>query len=535
MTSSIAEAVALVARSVELSLALKATLILVLGLAVVSAARRARASRRHLVLAGTFGSVIALPIFMAVTAVMPIDLPTPMARIADAVAPRMPTPAAADVAANGPRAVTPVVAKARLTGMLPLIVRTAWALGALLFAASLTVSLRRLTRIKRDGVPWLDVAPLLRDLTGKAGVRRPVRVVLHEEVAAPLTCGLLSPIIALPSDAAEWPAADVRRALVHEIEHISRGDWAVQLLAHATCALYWFHPLAWRALRALRVEAERACDDAVIHGEAREEYAEQLVSLAQRIKNGSTLPAPAMASRSDLSLRVLALLDANQRRGRAGVPVILTTLVTAGIVVLTVAPGRTVRAAGVAPASLAAASGPRADRRGRALDEALYQAAEEGDVAGITALLDAGANVNAALAGDGSPLIGAARAGRLDAVRLLLDRGAEVDLAVPGDGNALIMAAREGRTAVVDLLLSHGAHIDAIVPEDENALIQASAAGRLAVVQLLVARGADVNARAWAEDSGDNGEGEWRTPLGQATSRGHAAVIAFLRSAGAQQ
>ena len=138
------------------------------------------------------------------------------------------------------------------------------------------------------------------------------------------------------------------------------------------------------------------------------------------------------------------------------------------------------------------------DRAPAALAVALLEAALDGDIDSIAKLLDAGANVNAAIGGDGSPLIGAAREGRLDAVRLLLDRGADVDMGVQGDGNALIMAAREGHVEVITMLLDRGASIDHMVPGDENALIQASGNGRLEVVKLLVSRGANVNARVWA-------------------------------------
>jgi len=74
-----------------------------------------------------------------------------------------------------------------------------------------------------------------------------------------------------------------------------------------------------------------------------------------------------------------------------------------------------------------------------------------------------------------------------------------------------------------------------VVPGDENALIQASAGGHLSAVRLLVERGADVNMRVWADQSGPGRTGEWRTPLSQARRGGHAAIVAFLLSAGASQ
>ena len=152
----------------------------------------------------------------------------------------------------------------------------------------------------------------------------------------------------------------------------------------------------------------------------------------------------------------------------------------------------------------------------------------------MQAIRPAGANVNAAIDGDGSPLIAAARANRPDVVRRLLDRGADPNMPVEGDGSPLIAAASEGTAAVVALLLDRGAQIDLMVPGDENALIQASGRGSLEIVRLLVSRGADVNARAWVEWARDRG-GEWRTPLNMARRGGHAAVVAFLLEAGARE
>ncbi len=168
------------------------------------------------------------------------------------------------------------------------------------------------------------------------------------------------------------------------------------------------------------------------------------------------------------------------------------------------------------------------------VDQALYEAAKDGEVMEINQLLDRGANVNCSINGDGSPLIGAARNGRLEAVRLLLDRGADPNMAVPGDGNPLIMAARDGQADVVTLLLDRGARIDEVVPGDENALIQASSSGQLAVVKLLVSRGADVNMRVWV-DATPWQKGEWRTPLSMARKSSHKAVVSFLLASGAKE
>jgi hypothetical protein len=322
---------------------------------------------------------------------------------------------------------------------------------------------------------------------------------------------------------------------MHELEHIRRGDWTVHIMARVVCAFYWFHPLVWVAWRKLSLEAERSCDDAVLLRAERADYAEQLVNMARRLSGSLAPPVLSMANRSDLSTRVSAILDSKQRRGRAGILCATASLVVAALVVLAIAPVRAVGTASNGSSPAQQQKRTSADAVPSALSRALLEAAESGNVDDVTKLLDAGADVNATIDGDGSPLIVAAREGHKAAVQLLLDRGADPNLAVRGDGNALIMAAREGHEEIVKLLLDRGASIDQVVPGDENALIQASGEGQLGVVKLLVSRGADVNARVWVQRYGKEPEGEWRTPLNMARKGGHKAVVDFLVSQGARE
>ena len=536
MMSNAAETLLSLSRSPELSLLVKATVVMGAGLIAAGLARRARASVRHVVLAATLASLLALPLAAATELAIPIEVP------AAAIAP----PAAPPAVAPAPRDAGRTAAAADAQGGAPLeravswpaVARAAWLAGAAVLLTQLALTLWRLRRLRRTGLPWPEMRAAIRSLAADAGVDRPVEITLHEEVASPLTFGTRHPLIVLPPDARGWSEANLRRALVHELEHVRRCDWALQTAARAVCAAWWFHPLVWVAWRRLSLEAERACDDAVIVKEEGMDYADQLVSLAERLSAAGAQPTLGMANRSDLSARVSALLDVRQRRGRPGAAAVAAAAAAAFLLVLTVAPLRAVAKVDDERADAPAferADVPASDqdRAARALGRALYEAASEADVSGMRELIAAGADVNTAIDGDGSPLIGAARSGDPRAVTLLLDSGADPNLGVQGDGSALIAAAASGHVDLLTLLLDRGARVDMVVPGDENALIAASGAGHLDAVKVLVARGADVNARVPSGLLARGGE-EWRTPLSMARRGGHRDVVAFLIANGAR-
>ena len=242
----------------------------------------------------------------------------------------------------------------------------------------------------------------------------------------------------------------------------------MQIVARVVAAFYWFHPLVWTAWRRLCLEAERSCDDAVVISEERADYAEQLVLLAQRMSATPLQPMLGMANRSDLSTRVTAVLDDRLERGRAGFTLAAGTIAAAALIVATVAPVRAIAKVDAAAVSAEDQSGRSTGRRTRALDRALYEAAEAGDIDGVKEMLAAGANPSAAIEGDGNPLIGAARSGSAEIAKLLLDQGADPNGIVEGDGSPLIQAAKNGQLAQVRMLIDRGADVNLAVEGDET-------------------------------------------------------------------
>jgi len=318
MARQLALLAVLVGGSTALSLAVKATVLLVIATAVHQVAAAARASIRHALLASAFGALLLLPavslLSPRIAIAMPVDRDMEVLSLArlpysgfDAASPAAKAPSAA---ADGRRASAPV--------SLATVLIACWAIGSAACLAPLLLGLAELGRVRSAGRRWGRGAPLVRELLAASRVRRRVDVLLHDGAAVPMTCGSVRPVILLPAAVDAWATHEVEHALVHELEHVRRADWLVSVAARAVCALYWWQPLAWLARRRLNLEAERACDDAVLGRAEATDYARQLVVLARRVSATAPRPALAMIGQSDLSARVAAVLDAGQRRGRAG-------------------------------------------------------------------------------------------------------------------------------------------------------------------------------------------------------------------------
>ena len=141
---------------------------------------------------------------------------------------------------------------------------------------------------------------------------RSIPIVTLGAAGSPFAWGLRHPIVAVPSQWTAWPRARQRMVLLHEGAHIQRHDLLWFVLLQVLCGLLWFHPLAWYLRSRLRNQAEQACDDYVLRaGVSGAEYAEQLIKMTRLVR---PQVVPAMASKSKLSARVMALVDTRVRR-----------------------------------------------------------------------------------------------------------------------------------------------------------------------------------------------------------------------------
>jgi beta-lactamase regulating signal transducer with metallopeptidase domain len=197
---------------------------------------------------------------------------------------------------------------------LTLILVAAWITGVTVNLAGLLFGFWRLHRtaaradIVGDG-PWADAA---RELCQHFNLRTPVRLLQSDQPAVLVTWGLFTPKVMLPIDAPSWDADRIRVVLAHEFAHVQRHDWIIQIASELLRIACWFNPLVWLAAWRLRLESERACDDAVVNlGVSGRDYALHLLELARQFGRARHIyPAVAIVPRpSSLERRVTAMLN----------------------------------------------------------------------------------------------------------------------------------------------------------------------------------------------------------------------------------
>lgn len=315
--------------SVAVLIVIKATVVLLLAFVGLRLTRRRSASVRHLVLATAFGVLFALPWATLLVPTVHVDLATP---IFDEYV-SLPLQGVAIEPLTPPESVMP---RSSQQPTLPRnqLLAAVWVIGVVVCAVPLLVGAAQVRRLRHTALPWIAGQAMIDELGDQGGLRKAITVVRHEALAAPATSGLQRHTILFPIEAVTWASEDLRRAAIHEIEHVCRRDCFVNALARTVCAMYWFHPLIWVAWQRLGLEAERACDDAVLRRAEPTVYADQLVTLASRQLRRTRHPLLAMANRRDLTCRVAAILDQRQHRGYVGRAA--TTAICAGACVLAV-------------------------------------------------------------------------------------------------------------------------------------------------------------------------------------------------------
>jgi TonB family protein len=329
--------------SAVVALAIRSSVVTAAGLLLTALLAKRSAALRHRVLAGAL---------LASAAVVPISLGLPEWNVTLPVRTSVP-PLNVALASEPPAAAVEVQSPLPQRSMGSFLL-LGWLTGAAVAALALIGALVRVRRMaarasRVDTRRWLEI---LDEIAHRYELSRPIVLARTDSAEMLATWGIRRPSVLLPRHAADWTLDRIRIVLAHELAHIRRHDWIVQIAAETVRVIFWFNPLVWIACRRLRRESEQACDDEVLGiGVSGGEYAAHLVDLARQCRTSRATWAAAipMAHPSTLERRIAAMLNPRLERR----PPSQRALAACGaLLLLVVLPVSVMRARPAAPAPL---------------------------------------------------------------------------------------------------------------------------------------------------------------------------------------
>ncbi len=203
-------------------------------------------------------------------------------------------------------------------------------------------------RLRRVGTGPIgaELAQRVHSLCARMTVSRPVRVLQSTLVEIPIVVGWLRPVVLLPASLVTGlSASQLEAILAHELAHVRRHDYLVNLLQTVAETLLFYHPGVWWISRQVRLERENCCDDAAVRACGSNTALAEALAEMEASRLGVQPVMAATGNRLGFTLRrVRRLLEPNA--GAAGTSraaaavlalALLGMVLTAGLVTLAIA------------------------------------------------------------------------------------------------------------------------------------------------------------------------------------------------------
>ncbi len=196
-----------------------------------------------------------------------------------------------------------------------------WFAGLCFLSIRFTGNLYYLHQLKRKGAYrvseiWED---RLAAFLMRTGIKRPVKLLESRRVTGPFTIGFLKPVILLPMGLLTgMDPFQIEAIIMHELAHIRRADYLINLLQSLVEVLFFYHPAVQWMSRQARIEREHCCDDLVM--EWRQDpmvYAQALMNLqSSRIHPQSTFAMSITGNKPSFTQRIQRLFEPRTARVR---------------------------------------------------------------------------------------------------------------------------------------------------------------------------------------------------------------------------
>ncbi|RAV99381.1 M56 family metallopeptidase [Pseudochryseolinea flava] len=190
-----------------------------------------------------------------------------------------------------------------------------WIAGAMVFSLRLVGSWWYVSRIQRRAtVVGASLIAHLNVLIKKMNITQQVLLASSADVHAPVVIGWIKPTILVPIGFLSGLSSEqIETILVHELMHIKRHDYVINLIQSWVECILFFNPFVWLISSTIRIEREHCCDDAVVATSNAKVYALTLAQLEHRRSSSAGMAVGLAENKHQLLNRIKRIMEKSVR------------------------------------------------------------------------------------------------------------------------------------------------------------------------------------------------------------------------------
>ena len=184
-------------------------------------------------------------------------------------------------------------------------------MGILWYSIRLSLNFFQTNSLRTKGLSELDTAWQERiiQLASRMNVTRPLQTFFSRYVNTPMMIGFFKPVILLPlATMSQLSPQQFEAILIHELAHIRRNDYLLNILQSVLDTILFFNPFTWWITKNIREEREKCCDEMVLQVSDPYHYARALLALEEPLQY-QPLVMTAVGKRSHLFYRIKNIME----------------------------------------------------------------------------------------------------------------------------------------------------------------------------------------------------------------------------------
>jgi bla regulator protein BlaR1 len=222
-----------------------------------------------------------------------------------------------------------------------------WFIGVLLLALRLAGGMRVIHGMRRQGVSPLSAAweERMQLLAHKAGLHRSITYLQSQTVSIPTVIGIFKPVVIIPAMIISGlPAEQLETIIVHELAHIRRHDFLINILQSIMEALFFYHPVVWIISENVRQEREKCCDDYAVKVCGKVSLYIRALACLSELQISAVIPSVAITgNKKSIIHRVERLINNKKMKSNTTERLIAGLALVISVLVITLSTGATLK------------------------------------------------------------------------------------------------------------------------------------------------------------------------------------------------